>query len=205
MKVIALKGEKDSGKSTTLKEVYKILKAEGGEPETNYKVDLKGNDDFRAVINFAGKKIGIVTQGDYEKGNYKKGKNIKETSEEIKGNINNKVELVFSSDEENKNYLFSDFLKDVTKIILDFWEKQEGLTVEEHLKILESKRCDIAICAYRPDMPETEKFLDEYPNPIYLFLQNKSKAEISDNELTEKANQKAEEIVEFLKKLILHA
>ncbi|WP_449304168.1 hypothetical protein [Prevotella aurantiaca] len=54
-------------------------------------------------------------------------------------------------------------------------------------------------------MPETEKFLDEYPNPIYLFLQNKSKAEISDEELPEKVNQKAEEIVEFLKKLILHA
>lgn len=201
MKVIALKGEKDSGKTTTLKKVHELLMETGGEQETNYKVDLKGNDDFRDIINFAGKKIGIVTQGDYDRGNYNK--NI--PSDEIKENINNKVELVFSNDEKNKNYLFSDFLKDVTEIILDFWEKQEGLTVEEHLKILESKRCDIAICAYRPDMPETEKFLDEYPNPIYLFLQNKSKAEISDEELPEKVNQKAEEIVEFLKKLILHA
>ncbi|WP_455083460.1 hypothetical protein [Prevotella aurantiaca] len=201
MKVIALKGEKDSGKTTTLKKVHELLMETGGEQETNYKVDLKGNDDFRDIINFAGKKIGIVTQGDYDRGNYNK--NI--PSDEIKEKINNKVELVFSNDEKNKNYLFSDFLKDVTEIILDFWEKQEGLTVEEHLKILESKRCDIAICAYRPDMPETEKFLDEYPNPIYLFLQNKSKAEISDEELPEKVNQKAEEIVEFLKKLILHA
>ena len=40
-----------------------------------------------------------------------------------------------------------------------------------------------------------EEILKSYTNPIYLFLQNKS----------EKADQKAEEIVEFLKKLILHA
>lgn len=71
MKVIALKGEKDSGKSTTLKEVYKILKAAGGEPECYCFKDLKGNSkDLRDVINFAGKKIGIVTQGDYPKGEY---------------------------------------------------------------------------------------------------------------------------------------
>ena len=71
MKVIALKGEKDSGKSTTLKEVYKILKAAGGEPERYCFKDLKGNSkDLRDVINFAGKKIGIVTQGDYPKGEY---------------------------------------------------------------------------------------------------------------------------------------
>lgn len=46
-----------------------------------------------------------------------------------------------------------------------------------------------------------EEILKSYTNPIYLFLQNKSEAEISDNE----ANQKAKEIVEFLKKLIQHA
>ena len=212
MKIIALKGEKDSGKTTTLKKVYERLKADGGKKKSGCHKKLKGHDDenrederdilmFEKDTIFKGKTIGIVTQGDYEKGKYIK--NI--PPNKIKEKINNKVELVFSSNEENKNYLFSDFLKDVTEIILDFWEKQEGLTVEEHLKILESKRCDIAICAYRPDMPETEKFLDEYPNPIYLFLQNKSKAEISDNELTEKVNQKADEIVEFLKKLILHA
>lgn len=201
MKVIALKGKENSGKTTTLKKVHKFLMKTGGEQETNYKVDLKGNDDFRDIINFAGKKIGIVTQGDYDRGNYNK--NI--PSDEIKENINNKVELVFSNDEKNKNYLFSDFLKDVTEIILDFWEKQEGLTVEEHLKILESKGCDIAICAYRPDMPKTEEFLEEYPNPISLFLQNKSEAKISNDQLKEKANQKAKEIIEYLKKLILHA
>lgn len=165
MKVIALKGEKDSGKSTTLKKVSEFLMKAGGEQETNYKVNLKGNDDFRDVINFAGKRIGIVTQGDY-------------------------------GDEIEKDY---------KGVIPSELEKRPALSVRDHLKILKKKKCDIAICAYRPDLPETEKFLEEYPNPIYLFLQNKSEAEISDNELTEKATQKADEIVEFLKKLILHA
>lgn len=164
MKVIALKGEKDSGKTTTLKKVHEFLMKAVGEQETKHKVDLKGNDDFRDVINFAGKKIGIVTQGDY-------------------------------GDEIEKEY------KDVSHIEL---ENIPALSVRHHLDILMKEGCDIAICAYRPDLPETEKFLEEYPNPIYLFLQNKSEAEISDNELTEKATQKAEEIVEFLKKLILH-
>lgn len=165
MKVIALKGEKDSGKSTTLKEVYKILKAASGEKKSDCYKDLEGKSkDLRDVINFAGKKIGIVTQGDY-------------------------------GDEIEKEY------KDVSPIEL---ANRPALSVRHHLDILMKEGCDIAICAYRPDLPETEKFLEEYPNPIYLFLQNKSEAEISDNELTEKATPKAEEIVEFLKKLILH-
>lgn len=159
MKVIALKGEKNSGKSTTLKEVYKILKAAGGEPERYCFKDLKGNSkDLRDVINFAGKKIGIVTQGDYYK------------------------------EEEN--------------------------SVKKHLVWFKDNKCDIVICAWRGMTPtskhwnierEIGEILKNYTNPIYLFLQNKSEAEISDNELTEKVNQKADEIVEFLKKLILHA
>ena len=165
MKVIALKGEKDSGKSTTLKEVYERLKEDGGEQEPDCIKKLGGDpEDIRDVINFAGKKIGIVTQGDY-------------------------------GDEIEKEY------KDVSPIEL---ANRPALSVRHHLDILMKEGCDIAICAYRPDLPETEKFLEEYPNPIYLFLQNKSEAEISDNKLTEKATQKAEEIVEFLKKLILH-
>jgi len=68
MKVIALKGEKDSGKSTTLKKVHELLMAAGGEQERYCYKDLEGNSkDLRDVINFAGKKIGIVTQGDYGK------------------------------------------------------------------------------------------------------------------------------------------
>lgn len=159
MKVIALKGEKDSGKSTTLKEVYERLKADGGEPERYCFKDLKGNSkDLRGVINFAGKKIGIVTQGDYYK------------------------------EEEN--------------------------SVKKHLVWFKDNKCDIVICAWRGMTPtskhwnierEIGEILKNYTNPIYLFLQNKSEAEISDNELTEKVNQKADEIVEFLKKLILHA
>ena len=150
MKVIALKGEKDSGKSTTLKKVHELLMAAGGEQERYCYKDLEGDSkDLRDVINFAGKKIGIVTQGDYYK------------------------------EEEN--------------------------SVKEHLKWLDKdNKCDIVICAWRGMTPTSkhwniergiEEILKSYTNPIYLFLQNKS----------EKADQKAEEIVEFLKKLILHA
>lgn len=59
MKVIALKGEENNGKCTTLKRVYEILRASSWEPE------LKEWEpkDFREVINIAGKKIGIVIQG----------------------------------------------------------------------------------------------------------------------------------------------
>lgn len=157
MKVIALKGEKDSGKSTTLKKVYERLKADGGEIEPDSIKNLEGiPKDFIAIINLEGKKIGIVTQGDY----YKKG---------------------------------------------------EKNSVEEHLKWLdEDNKCDIVICAWRGMTPTSKhwniergigEILKSYTNPIYLFLQNKSEAEISDNE----ANQKAKEIVEFLKKLIQHA
>ena len=68
MKVIALKGEKDSGKSTTLKKVHELLMAAGGEQEPDCIKNLEGApEDIRDVINFAGKKIGIVTQGDYGK------------------------------------------------------------------------------------------------------------------------------------------
>ena len=76
MKVIALKGEKDSGKSTTLKKVHKLLMAAGGEQERYCYKDLEGNSkDLRDVINFAGKKIGIVTQGDYGQEEEEKYKN----------------------------------------------------------------------------------------------------------------------------------
>ncbi len=159
MKVIALKGEKDSGKSTTLKKVHELLMAAGGEQEPDCIKNLEGNpEDIRDVINFAGKKIGIVTQGDYYK------------------------------EEEN--------------------------SVKKHLVWFKDNKCDIVICAWRGMTPTSKHWniereigekLKNYTNPIYLFLQNKSEAEISDNELTEKVNQKADEIVEFLKKLILHA
>lgn len=57
MKVIALKGEKDSGKSTTLKKVHELLMAAGGEQEPDCIKNLEGDpEDIRDVINFAGKK-----------------------------------------------------------------------------------------------------------------------------------------------------
>lgn len=150
MKIIALKGEENSGKTTTLKKVYELLMKAGGEQEPDCIKNLEGNpEDIRDVINFAGKKIGIVTQGDYYK------------------------------EEEN--------------------------SIKKHLKWLDKdNKCDIVICAWRGMTPTSkhwniergiEEILKSYTNPIYLFLQNKS----------EKADQKAEKIVEFLKKLILHA
>ena len=159
MKVIALKGEKDSGKSTTLKKVHELLMAAGGEQEPDCIKKLGGDpEDIRGVINFAGKKIGIVTQGDYYK------------------------------EEEN--------------------------SVKKHLVWFKDNKCDIVICAWRGMTPtskhwnierEIGEILKKYTNPIYLFLQNKSEAEISNDQLKEKANQKAKEIIEYLKKLILHA
>lgn len=69
MKVIALKGEQNSGKTTTLSLLRKNM-LELAVFEEDYKTfkDLD-NGDFRVVFLFhqngKGKKIGIVTQGDY--------------------------------------------------------------------------------------------------------------------------------------------
>lgn len=68
MKIIALKGGEDSGKSKTLRIVYSLFKELGGNPITGHFKYLKGNSkDFRDVLNLEGKIIGIVTQGDYGK------------------------------------------------------------------------------------------------------------------------------------------
>lgn len=76
MEVIVLKGRDNSGKTTTLKKVYELLKAAGGEQEPDCIKNLEGDpEDIRDVINFAGKKIGIVTQGDYGQKEEKKYKN----------------------------------------------------------------------------------------------------------------------------------
>ena len=48
MKVIALKGEKDSGKSTTLKKVHELLMAAGGEQEPDCIKKLGG--DRKSVV-----------------------------------------------------------------------------------------------------------------------------------------------------------
>lgn len=69
MKVIVLKGENDSGKTQTLKIVYVLLLKEGyKQADSNNFQYLDGNGDFIDILEFKGKKIGIVTQGDYSEG-----------------------------------------------------------------------------------------------------------------------------------------
>lgn len=72
MKVIALKGPHDCGKTQTLTIVYFLLLKEGyKQADDNNFQYLDGNGDFRDILEFDGKKIGIVTQGDYDKENRK--------------------------------------------------------------------------------------------------------------------------------------
>lgn len=64
MKVIALKGEPNCGKTTTLSLLRKIMVQAGFAEDFSTLIDLpKG--DFRVILERDGKKIGIVTQGDY--------------------------------------------------------------------------------------------------------------------------------------------
>lgn len=64
MKVIALRGERDSGKTQTLIKVYEMMKSQGFQSLPGMYKDL-GNHDFRDVLERNGKRIGIVSQGDY--------------------------------------------------------------------------------------------------------------------------------------------
>lgn len=69
MKVIALKGEQNSGKTTTLSLLRKIMVEKAGFTEDYGTFKDLDNGDFRVVLLFhqngKEKKIGIVTQGDY--------------------------------------------------------------------------------------------------------------------------------------------
>lgn len=64
MKVIALRGERDSGKTQTLIKVYEMMKSQGFQSLSGMYKDL-GNHDFRDVLERNGRRIGIVSQGDY--------------------------------------------------------------------------------------------------------------------------------------------
>lgn len=64
MKVIALRGERDCGKTQTLIKVYEMMKSQGFQSLPGMYKDL-GNHDFRDVLEYNGRKIGIVSQGDY--------------------------------------------------------------------------------------------------------------------------------------------
>lgn len=64
MRVIALKGRPNCGKTQTLTIVHSILIESGGVQVPNAYVDL-GNEDFLDVLKFQDLRVGIVTQGDY--------------------------------------------------------------------------------------------------------------------------------------------
>lgn len=64
MKVIALRGERDCGKTETLTKVYEMMKSQGFQSLPGMYKDL-GNHDFCDVLECNGRRIGIVSQGDY--------------------------------------------------------------------------------------------------------------------------------------------
>lgn len=66
MKVIALRGKPNCGKTWTLRKVHELmLKKDFKQVPEMYK-DL-GNDDFLDILEFNGRRFGIVSQGDYAK------------------------------------------------------------------------------------------------------------------------------------------
>jgi len=64
MEIIALRGPDNTGKTTTLKIVFEKLKAQGFQPMKDFEEDL-GNGDSLWVLEKDGRKVGLVTQGDY--------------------------------------------------------------------------------------------------------------------------------------------
>ena len=67
MEIIALRGPGTTGKTTTLKIVFEKLKAKGFQKDLEE--DL-GNGDFLWVLEKGGRKVGLVTQGDYAQREY---------------------------------------------------------------------------------------------------------------------------------------
>ena len=67
MEIIALRGPQNSGKTTTLKMVYDKLLEQGFLQQDSASQELS-NGDFLAILENDGKQVGIVTQGDYARG-----------------------------------------------------------------------------------------------------------------------------------------
>ena len=65
MKVIMLTGAPDTGKTTVLKELYKTLKADGAKDIIPPVTCPRFGQDNEYCIEYKGKKIGIVTIGDF--------------------------------------------------------------------------------------------------------------------------------------------
>lgn len=67
MEIIALRGPDNTGKTTTLKIVFEKLKEDGFQLKSEE--DLE-NGDFLRVLEKDGRKVGLVTHGDYARGGY---------------------------------------------------------------------------------------------------------------------------------------
>ena len=68
MKLIVLKGEPDAGKTVTINYVYNKLRGQGYiESSKNVFKDLE-NGDFLMVLEKENVKLGVISQGDYAKG-----------------------------------------------------------------------------------------------------------------------------------------
>lgn len=65
MKVILLTGPSDSGKTTTLHKLYKTLISKGGTNIDAPEIHSFDERDSIFYVKYDGKKIGIVTLGDY--------------------------------------------------------------------------------------------------------------------------------------------
>ena len=67
MEIISLKGPQNSGKTTTLTIVHDKLLKQSSQNSNNCFKEIS-NGDFLDVIEYNGRKVGIVTQGDYSRG-----------------------------------------------------------------------------------------------------------------------------------------
>lgn len=67
MEIISLRGPQNSGKTTTLTIVHDKLLEQNSQYSNNCFKEIS-NGDFLDVIEYNGRKVGIVTQGDYSRG-----------------------------------------------------------------------------------------------------------------------------------------
>jgi hypothetical protein len=66
MKLIVLKGDENTGKTTTINWVCNDLRGQGYIEETSSQIfEYLGNGDFLTVLQKGEVKIGIISQGDY--------------------------------------------------------------------------------------------------------------------------------------------
>lgn len=77
MELIVLKGNPNRGKTETLNIVYQFLLVDGYKQIPGFFKDLKHGDFIDVLSDPKGRIIGIVTQGDYPKGDYSVGNHLK--------------------------------------------------------------------------------------------------------------------------------